>query len=96
MYVGWEGGNQLEMSVLFLQLPDRTKFCFDVTIFIQATLIRVSTLYFIIFVKKEINTCIRINNDVFFYKNHDGELGDMSRNYPRLIFFKEVITEHHF
>ena len=74
MYVGWEGGNQLEMSVLFLQLPDRTKFCFDVTIFIQATLIRVSTLYFIIFVKKEINTCVRINIDVFFYKNHDGEL----------------------
>ena len=31
------GGHQLEMSVLFLQLPDQTKFCFDVTIFIQTT-----------------------------------------------------------
>ena len=49
----------------------------------------VSTLYFIIFVKKEINACIRINNDVFFYKNHDGELRDMSRNYPRIIFFRQ-------
>ena len=30
---------------------------------------------------------MRINTDVFFYKNHDGELWDMSRNYPRIIFF---------
>ena len=49
----------------------------------------VSTLYFIIFIKKEINACIQINIDVFLYKNHDGELWDMSRNYPKLFFFKE-------
>ena len=48
----------------------------------------VSTLYFIIFVKKEINACVRINIDVFFNKNHDGELRDMSQNYPRIIFFR--------
>ena len=35
---------------------------------------------FIVCLKKEINACIWINNDVFFYKNHDGELGDMSCN----------------
>ena len=38
--------------------------------------------------KKEINACVRINIDVCFYKNHDGQLRDMSRNYPRLIFFR--------
>ena len=32
---------------------------------------------------------MRINTDVFFYKNHDGELWDMSRNYPRIIFFRQ-------
>ena len=58
--------------------------------------IRVSTLYFIIFIKKEINKCVRINIDVFFYKNHDEELWDMSHNYSRLIFFEGVITGHHF
>ena len=47
---------------------------------------RVSTLYFIIFIKKEINACVQINIDVFFYKNHD-ELRDMYCNYPRIIFF---------
>ena len=58
---------------------------------------RVSTLYFIIFVTKEINTWVQINIDVFFYKNHDGELQDMSCNYPRIIFFFDgVITGHHF
>ena len=38
--------------------------------------------------KKEITACLQINIDVFFYKNHDGELRDMSRNYPRIIFFR--------
>ena len=37
--------------------------------------------------KKEINTCVRINTDVFSYKNHDGELRDMSCSYPKLILF---------
>ena len=49
---------------------------------------QVSSLYFIVFVKK-INACLQINIDVFFYKNHDGELWDMSRNYPRIIFFRQ-------
>ena len=49
----------------------------------------VSALHFIIFIKKEINACIQINIDVFFFhKNHDGELQEMSRNYPTLIFFR--------
>ena len=39
-------------------------------------------------IKKEINTCVRIDNDVCFYKNHDGELGDISRNYPQTHFFR--------
>ena len=56
----------------------------------------VSALYFIIFVKKEINAFVQINIDVFFYKTHDGELRDMSRNYPKLIFFEGVITGHYF
>ena len=107
------GGNGLEISVLFLQLPDQKKFCFHVTIFIQTTQILQSAIqyclkkmsdkyfiifvsYFIIFVKKEITASIWINIDVFFYKNHDGELQDMSHNYPKLIFFEEVITGHHF
>ena len=38
--------------------------------------------------KKEITACLQINIDVFFYKNHDGELRDMSHNYPRIIFFR--------
>ena len=81
------------MSVLFLQLPDQTKICFDATLFLQTTLILQSA---IIFVKKEINACVRINTDVFLYKNHNGELRYMSRNYPKLIFSKGVITGHHF
>ena len=56
---------------------------------------QVSSLYFIVFVKK-ISACLQINTDVFFYKNHDGELRDMSRNYPRIIFFDGVIMGHHF
>ena len=43
---GGGGGNQLEMSVLFLQLPDQTKFCFDVTIFIQTTQILQSAIQY--------------------------------------------------
>ena len=43
----WGGGvNQLEMSILFLQLPDQTKLCFDVTIFIQTTLILQSAIQY--------------------------------------------------
>ena len=48
------------------------------------------------FLKEEINACVRINTDVFFYKNHDGELRDMSSNYTKFIFFKGVIMGHHF
>ena len=40
------GVNQLEMSILFLQLPDQTKLCFDVTIFIQTTLILQSAIQY--------------------------------------------------
>ena len=40
------GGSQLEMSFLFLQLPDQTKFCFDVTIFIQTTQILQSAIQY--------------------------------------------------
>ena len=47
---------------------------------------RVSTLYFIIFIKKVINACVQINIDVFLYKNHDGELQDMSHNYQNRFF----------
>ena len=48
---------------------------------------QVSSLYFIVFVKK-ISACLQINTDVFFYKNHDGELQDMSFNYLKFIFFQ--------
>ena len=85
---GWEGGNRLEMSVLFLQVSDQTKFYFDVTIFIQATLIRVSTLYFIIFDKKEINGCVRINNDVFFIKIMMGNKGTCPVITPESFFLE--------
>ena len=40
------GVNRLEMSILFLQLPDQTKLCFDVTIFIQTTLILQSAIQY--------------------------------------------------
>ena len=40
------GGNGLEISVLFLQLPDQKKFCFHVTIFIQTTQILQSAIQY--------------------------------------------------
>ena len=42
----WTLDNRPEMSVLFLQLPDQTKFYFDVTIFLQTTLILQSAIQY--------------------------------------------------
>ena len=52
-------------------------------------------LYWIIFVKKEINACVRINTYVFCYKNHDGEYETCPVITPKSIFF-EGVTEPHF
>ena len=49
---------------------------------------RFSALYLMIFFKKEINACIRININVSFHKNHDGVLRVMSLNYPKISFLK--------
>ena len=57
---------------------------------------RVSTLYFIIFVKKEINTCIGINIDVFFIKIMMGNYEICPVITPKSLFFDGVITGHHF
>ena len=37
--------------------------------------------------KKRLTHAYELTYISFFYKNHDGELQDMSRNYPRIIFF---------
>ena len=99
------------MSVLFLQLPDQKKFCSDVTIFTQTTLILQSAIQywlkkmtdkdvFLLYIsscslKKKLTHAYGLTL-TFFYENHDGELRDISGNYTKFIFFKGVITGHHF
>ena len=105
-------GNQLEMFVLFLQLPDQTKFCFDVTIFLQTTQILQSAIQyqlkkmrdkhvFLLYVsssllKKRLTHVYGLTLMSFFIKI-------MTENYeacpiitPNSFFFKRVIMGHHF
>ena len=46
--------------------------------------------------KKEINTCVPINIDVFFNKNNDGEYETCPVIAPNSLFFEGVVTGHHF
>ena len=43
---GGGGGNWLEMSVIFLQLLNQAMFCFDITIFLQTTVILQSAIQY--------------------------------------------------
>ena len=54
----------------------------------------VSTLYFIIFIKKEINTCLGIKIDVFFITIMMGDYETCLVITPNSFFFKGVITGH--
>ena len=100
------------MSVLFLQLPDQVKFCFDVTIFLRTALILQSAIQyqlkkmrdkhmFLLYIsssslKKRLMHAYGLTLMVFFIKIMMGNYETCPIITPESFFFDRVITGHHF
>ena len=106
------GVNRLGMSVLFLQLRDQTKFCFDVTVFLETTLILQSAIQyqlqkmrdkhmFLLYIsssllRKRLTHAYRLTLMSFFIKIMMGNCETCPIITPDSFFFKGAITGHHF